>query len=590
MADKLQLSLSALTGVGASLATKLKKIGLNTVRDLLFYFPYRFDDFSAVTPIAKLIPNETVTVQGQLKLLRNRRSFRRRLTVTEGLVADETGEVKVVWFNQPYLLQNLKVGEVVSLAGKTSDNILSLQLMSPAYEKVVANRDEIHTARLVPVYSLPKGVATKTFRSMMSQAVKVFTPTLEEWLPTKVLGQVEVMTLSEAVSQIHFPTNTEQWQKARMRFQFEEILLLQLVSLNMQNQLQQTPAPAIPFHQEMTEKFLAQLPFKLTDEQRQVSWEILQNISQPHPMNRLLEGDVGSGKTVVAAIAAINTAQAGGQVLIMAPTEILARQHYQSFTRWCEPLGLKVALKTSHDSQCLGLVSTDDGKVDKTKMLQAISRGEVPIIIGTHALVQDKIECQNLALAIVDEQHRFGVAQRKALRDKSGAEHFLPHLLSMTATPIPRTLTLTVYGDLQLSLLHEKPAGRKAIVTKIVPESYRDWTYDFIRKQVASGRQVFVICPNIDESDTLGVKSVKKESERLKKEVLSDLRVEMLHGKLKPDDKQKIMAQMVAGEIDILVTTSVIEVGVDVPNANIMMIEGAERFGLAQLHQFRGRV
>ena len=535
--------------------------------DLIFYFPRRFDDFSHVMSIGALGPEMTVTIQGRLDMIANRRSRRSRMIVTEALVSDETGSAKVVWFNQPFLIKNLKVGDRVSLSGKTNDRYYDLQMISPSYERLGLT-DTIHTGRLTPVYSLPEKITQKQFRASMRAALDECRNDIDEWLPAEILASEQFTPIADALEHIHFPSTAEAFNTAQQRFKFEELFLLQLGNAEIKHSLAHQRAQTIPFDEKNTKAFIASLPFTLTKEQKEVAWGIIRDIGKHTPMNRLLQGDVGTGKTVVAALAMLNVVRAGYQCALMAPTEILAQQHFKTLCGLFEKFDISIALITSGHREAV----EDSG-----------------IIIGTHALIQERVQFKHLALVVVDEQHRFGVAQRKALREKN-SDQTMPHLLSMTATPIPRSLALTVYGDLDISTIRTLPKGRKKIITKIVPQHYRDWTYDFIRKQVARGHQTFVICPIINQSDTLGVRSVTEEYTRLTAGPFRNERVAMLHGRIKTKEKEKIMGDFRDHQSDILVTTSVIEVGIDVPNATIMFIEGAERFGLAQLHQLRGRV
>ena len=579
--------------LGKRLSKILVKMGIVTLRDLLFHFPYRFDDFSNVVPVDKLAPGMTVTVRGRLDLIRNRRSFRRKTNLTEAILSDDTGSVKLLWFNQPYLTKNLVPGDWLSLSGKVTGSMLDFRLMNPAYEKIKEGGEAVHTARLVPVYSTIAGVTQKQIRALIAAVLPASIDNVEEWLPQDVIIAQGLPAISEALQAIHFPDDVALAVRARARFAFEEVFLLQMGSVLLKRQLATQAAVPVPFHKENISEFITALPFKLTDSQQQSVNEIIGDIGQAHPMNRLLEGDVGSGKTVVSAIVAANVSISGHQSAYMAPTELLARQQFAVLSKLYRGMDISVGLLTLSEVAVFGTAVTLDDNLTlpkkKKALLAMIADGEVAVVVGTHALIQGTVVFNDLVLAIVDEQHRFGVGQRKALREK-GRYGSMPHLLSMTATPIPRSMALALYGDLDLSIIDSLPAGRKEIITKIVPERYRDWTYDFVKKEVKKGRQVFVVCPLIDPSDVLEARSVTDEFERLSEDVFPDLNVAMLHGKMKPVDKAAVMNDMVKGVINVLVCTSVVEVGVDIPNATLMLIEGAERFGLAQLHQFRGRV
>jgi ATP-dependent DNA helicase RecG len=575
--------------VGPQYQKRLKRLGIKNVRDLVFHFPHRYEDFSNLIPIAGAKEGGPFCFQGEILEIKNLRTFRKKMVLTQAEISDETGKLKVIWFNQPYLINTFKKGEKVSLAGKITKKGSAQYLSSPAYEKLnskleIRNSkfDLTHTGRLIPVYPETEGLSSKWLRFVVKPVLLKLKDKIPDSLPAKIKQKFNFLPLPEAVWQIHFPDNLEQAQSAKRRFAFEELFNLSLLFMRERMKLAKEKAHSIPLNLELIKEFTRALPFKLTDAQKKAAWQILKDLEKPRPMSRLLEGDVGSGKTVVAAIAALNVTRAGFQAAFMSPTEILSRQHLNTFSALLQPFNLKIGILTG---------------AEKTKNL------DVDILIGTHALIQEGVKFKNLALVIVDEQHRFGVEQRARLCQQ---KEFMPHLLSMTATPIPRTLSLTIYGDLDLSVLDQLPPGRKKVMTKIIRPQEKKETYDFIREKVKQGRQVFVICPRIEPAKTsdedlggqaqqqrlswLDVKAVKEEYEKLSKIIFSDLRVGMLHGRMKTKEKEDIMRDFKDKKIDILVSTSVVEVGVDVPNATIMMIEGAEKFGLAQLHQFRGRV
>ncbi|MBI4250633.1 ATP-dependent DNA helicase RecG [Candidatus Uhrbacteria bacterium] len=588
----LDAPVSNISGIGKATEKELQKLGITTVRDLIFYLPYRFDDFTKLYAIKDLKARMTATIRGTVTHLQNRRSWRTHKIVTEAFVDDESGSIKVIWFNQPYIVKNIKVGDTLSLSGRTSDNFYDLTLVSPMYEKIISGTEPLHTGRLVPLYSLTHQLHQKQLRSLIKKALHDFRFLLSEYLPSQILDQEKLLALPQALEAIHFPATIEEAQKAKRRFSFEELFILQLCNLVSRKAVARLPAYAISFHKKETSEFISSLPYALTKSQKEAAWEIIQDFKKNFPMNRLLEGDVGSGKTVVGALAVLNAVRSGYQCVLMAPTEILAVQHFETFCTFYENIGVRIALLTSSAYKKWNKESgirNQGTKKEKKSLLQEIQNGDIDLVVGTHALIQPNIIFKKLALAIIDEQHRFGVAQRKALCEKND-NAVMPHLLSMTATPIPRSLALTVYGDLDISLIHGAPRGRKKIITKIVPQHYRQWVYDFIKKEIAHGRQVFIVCPLIDPSDTLGVRSVGEESKRLQESDLASVRLGVLHGKMKQKEKEHVMSAMAAGDIDVLVTTSVVEVGVDIPRATVMLIEGAERFGLAQLHQFRGRV
>ncbi len=589
----LDTPVSGLGTLGKALHKRLSRLGIDTCRDLVFYIPFRFEDYTNVVKIADLKPGMQVSIHGQVKLINNRRSPRSKKTITECLIADDSGQVGVVWFNQPYISKSLLPGDYVRLSGKTSDNYFSLQMVSPTYKKIAPGR-ETGPESLVPVYSTVEGLTQKQLQTLIHQALGMCVDKSIEWIPSEILQKYGLISLPLALTTIHEPVGLDQVALAQRRLNFEELLLIQLSQALSKQQFAALQAQPITFDQEYIQACIASLPFVLTEAQRSALWDIIKDIQRPSPMNRLLEGDVGSGKTAVAAIAASMVLKEGYQVALIAPTEILARQHFLSWIK-SYSVGSKqtIGLWTSGDCR---IAQWDDSSgemqirtVKRPEMMKDVASGAVSMIIGTHALIQADVHFFRLGLAVIDEQHRFGVAQRRALKEKNN-DGIMPHLLSMTATPIPRTLALTVYGDLDLSIIDQMPKGRKAIITKVVPMRYRQWTYNFIREHVEKGEQVFVICPLIDASDTLGVTSVTEEYEKLSSTIFPDLSLEVLHGKLSAKEKEEIMLRMQKGEIDVLISTSVVEVGVDVPNATIMMIEGAERFGLSQLHQFRGRV
>ena len=602
-----QTPVEKLPRVGPLLQKRLKKLGIKTVEDLLFHFPHRYEDFSYLVPISKLKSGENFSIRGKIIKIKNRKTWKRRMILTEALVADETGTIKVVWFNRPYLINVLKEGDFVSLAGKVLLREGKIYLSNPAYEKignqqsVIGNQQLTHTGRLVPVYPETEGLSSKWIRAMIKPILIKMKGKIEDPLPAELKKEYKFLPIEKAFWQIHFPDSLKLAKKAKERFAFEELFLIQIFVLRERVKLAREKAIKIPINLSLIKEFVEKLPFQLTDSQKKAGWQILKDLEKERPMNRLLEGDVGSGKTIVAMMAVLNAAKAGYQTALMAPTEILAKQHFENFLKFLKGFDLKIGLLTSS--------STKIGKIEieKKEFLEKGVSGKINILIGTHALIQKEVKFKNLAFVIVDEQHRFGVEQRAKLVQSSTlrVQHStIPHLLSMTATPIPRTLALTIYGDLDLSILGEMPKGKRKVKTILISPEERKKAYGFIKKEVERGRGVFVICPRIEaaiNNQQLTInkrnvltwseaKAVKEEYERLKNEVFPDLRIGMLHGKMKPIEKEKIMKKFKEGKINILVSTSVVEVGVDIPRATVMMIEGAERFGLAQLHQFRGRI
>lgn len=593
----LETPVQEISKIGTAYQKKLKKLGITTLRDLLYYFPQRYNDFSEIIAINKVKNGTTACVQGRIVEIATEKTFRKWMDITEAVIEDQTGQVKALWFNQPYIQQSLKEDDFVCLAGKISLGKGGIYFNNPAYERIPEpNTQDLtpnltHTGRIVPVYPETKGVTSRWLRYVIKPLLAQFYTQIPEILPEEILKKYKFLPVRKAIWQAHFPDSFEAADAAKARFSFEELLSLQLSVLREKAKLLQKKAPACPMNADLMKEFTNYLPFELTDSQKQCAYYILKDLEKPVPMSRLLEGDVGSGKTVVATMAALNTVKSGWQAAFMAPTEILARQHFKSITKLLEKFGVRIGFLTGKESAINQTVTK------KKDFLEYLKNGSIDILIGTHALISKGVEFKNLALVVLDEQHRFGVNQRSALIQDS---KIVPHLLSMTATPIPRTLALTVYGDLDISLIKEMPKNRKSIKTNIVEPSQRKQAYHFIANEVKRGRGVFVICPKIEFSSLkleVGmitpmneIKSVKQEYEKLSKEVFPHLRIAMLHGKMKPKEKEKIMVDFRDGQIDILISTSVVEVGVDVPRATVMMIEGAERFGLAQLHQFRGRV
>lgn len=611
------MPIEELSQINPRLRSKLKKMGFKTIEDIVFHFPHRYENFSRLIAISQVKLNQPCSLRVKILEIKTRRTFKKKMFLTEALVADETGAIKAVWFNQPYLTKVLKVGDFVYLAGKILLSQNGLYLSNPAYEKTAPGKsdlDLIHTARLVPVYPETEGLSSRWLRSVLEWILKKTRTEIKEFLPPEIIKKHQLLFLPEALQEIHFPHSFSGAEKARFRFSFEELFLLELMVLGERLKLNQEKGPSIPFRVELIKKFVKSLPFLLTDAQRKAAWQILKDLEKTMPCSRLLQGDVGSGKTVVAVMAALNVVKAGWQAAFMSPTEILAKQHFKEVSSLLALFKIRIGLLTSKEDKIIsqklnhhmisGRIKSEILEISRTKLLAKTRLGEIDLLIGTHSLIQDKVKFKKLGLCIVDEQHRFGVEQRaKLIQQKTDNAHeiIIPHLLSLTATPIPRTLALTIYGDLDLSLIDEMPKGRKKIITRLIDAEERQATYDFIRQRVKTGEQVFVICPRIETpenkeetenkiSSWSEVKAVKAEYEKLSKRIFPDLKVGMLHGKLKVNEKEKVMNDFKNKKIDILISTSVIEVGIDVPNATIMMIEGAERFGLAQLHQFRGRV
>jgi len=577
-----------ISGIGQYYQKKLEKLGIKTVRDLLYHFPNRYEDFSNLKNIEELEVGETATISGQILDIKNRRSWQRKIFITEALVQDKTDSIKVIWFNQPFLSQNLKPGNLVSLAGKVAENEKGIYLSAPAYEKISQiSEDRRETGRLIPIYPETKGLTSRALRFFVKKLLEQIRFPADP-LPTELKKRFGFYDIKTGLRNIHFPAMLEEAEAAKKRFSFEDLFLLELLIFKERQKMGLKKSFSIRLNLEILKKFVDSLSFSLTDSQRRVIFEILRDLQKNQPMNRLLEGDVGSGKTIVAAIASLAVIKNKFQVALMAPTEILSQQHFQTCTKLFKNWEINIGLITSTETKIA--YRSLETKSPKKEFLKKCESGELNLIIGTHALIQKNVKFQKLGLIIIDEQHRFGVEQRRQLLENNKNRELVPHLLSMTATPIPRTLALTIWGDLDISLINEMPKNRKVIITKLVAPINRQKAYDFVRQQIKAGRQAFVVCPLIEDSPKLEVKSVSQEYERLKKRIFPDLKIQMLHGKMKAKEKEEIMKNFNDGKIDVLVSTSVIEVGIDIPNATIMLIEGADRFGLAQIYQFRGRV
>ena len=574
----LQSNLTEMKGVGPTLAKRLAKLGLIAVNDLVNHFPSRYEDFSHLVSINKLKVGERVTIKGKVQLINTRRSWKRRLTITEALIKDSTGSVKAVWFNQPYLTNTIKPGTEVMLAGILAAGSYGLQLEHPVIEPVA--RGGIHTGRLVPICPSTSQLTQRLIRNLIARVLPQV-QLIKEYLPTEILKKFNLPKLNRAVYDLHFPSSIEELTIARRRVTFDELLTIHLKSLLARQTLENNQATPIPFA-ESTKTLVKSLPWLLTNDQKIAAWEIIKDLGKQRPMYRLLQGDVGSGKTVVAGLACFNCIKTNLQAAILAPTEILAQQHWHTITNLLKPHKITCALLTRGQS-----ATSDTASTTASRVKQRLKSGEIDLVIGTHALLQSDVDFKKLGLVVIDEQHRFGVEQRQAIiANRQSA----PHLLSMTATPIPRSLALTLYGDLDISFIKTMPLGRQPITTKLIKPGERASAYNLIRQEINKGNRVFIICPLIEESDTLGVKAVTTEQARLQQEIFPGIKIGLLHGKLKGQEKTKVMADFKNGRSPILVSTSIVEVGVDVPEATIMVIEGAERFGLAQLHQFRGRV
>ncbi len=579
-------------GVKTNLAAKLGKLGIKTVRDLLYFFPRRYLDFSQRKNIAEVEVGEEQTVLAAVwesrivKLGYNQG--------TEVTLCDETGCIRAVWFNQPYLARRFLTNTQLIVNGRVAVFKGQKVFESPEWE-VIEDKESLNTSLLIPVYSLTRGLYTRQVRNLVKRVVDSWAPRITDFLSQEIRNRCQLLSLSEAITQAHYPSSYAMQIQARKRLAFDELFLLQLGVLSKKRDWQEgQPGNAFSIDKVMIDGFLSNLPYELTGAQKRVLKEILIDLQRTKPMSRLLQGDVGSGKTVIAIIALLASVTSGYQGALMAPTEILAEQHFHNISQLLSRFG-NVEESQGGVYRCEGffnrsvtfcLLTGKTSEKDKTVLRKGMYGGEIDLVIGTHALVQKGVDFNKLGLVVIDEQHRFGVLQRSALRQKG----FNPHMLVMTATPIPRTLALTLYGDLDISVIEELPPGRQEIKTRWLDYDDRSKAYDFIRRQISAGYQAFIICPLVEESDTIEAKAAVAEHEYLVREVFPDLNVGLLHGRMPANEKDEVMQKFRDGRLHILVSTPVVEVGIDVPNATVMLIEAADRFGLSQLHQFRGRV
>ncbi len=568
---QLTTPLGEVKGVGPKTEVVLQQAGLHTFGDIISFLPRAYEDYTKTEKIADIVPGNVV-VRGRISQISSR-YVRRGLHVTQAVLSDDSGKVALTWFNQPYRSNHLKHEGEWTISGEFALSQRRYQILNAS----VRHSDELIEAgsQVIPIYRQVGGLKTAIIRAIIEEVRPLMTM-LPDPLPESVVGHAHVLSYADALIALHFPENSHDVEKGRARIAFQEMLeLLYAAALNKADN-EALPSWHIPFDQKKTKEFVGALPFTLTNDQRIAAWEIIKNFESSTPMNRLLQGDVGAGKTVVAGLAAVVAAHAGYQTAFMAPTDLLARQHAATLSNLLEPLGITV-----------GLLVGATKKSAKIELKDALKEGSLAVVVGTQALIQDSVGFHNLGFVVIDEQHRFGVKQRQTLLTKSER---MPHVLSMTATPIPRSLQLTVYGDLDVSILRQKPAGRKEILTEIISPTGRTSLLAKIDQQITSGRQVYVVCPLIDGTHESELTSVTEEHTRLSKTALKHRSIGLLHGKLSAQEKDDIMQAFLARKLDVLVSTTVIEVGVDVPNATIMIIEGAERFGLAQLHQLRGRV
>jgi ATP-dependent DNA helicase RecG len=570
--------ITTIKGIGEKKQQALERMGVQSINDLLYTFPRRHDDYSKLKSIGSLWYGEFVTVIGSVESVSSRAVRSGKMKIVEALISDKSGAIRATWFNQPWIESQLKKAKQVVLSGLVEQYLGRLVMNSPEWEPL--SKKQLHTNRIVPVYPLTKDITQKWLRGVIHDIVEEYSPHLPDPLPENIRTNHSLSSLSDAIREIHFPDSDQSLQKARQRLAFEELFLMQMGVLNQKKQWESRAGAAFESPEDWLLPRLESLPFQLTTAQKKALDQIRADLSSGTPMNRLLQGDVGSGKTVIAALAALIVIRGGAQAAFLAPTSILAEQHFQSM----KTLLASGSEDLAENQIALLIGSTSDN--EKEALRKQLANGEIKLIIGTHALLQDPVKFQNLQLAIVDEQHRFGVEQRGTLRQKGNN----PHLLVMTATPIPRSLALTIYGDLELSVIDEMPPGRIPVETHLLNPSEIERAFGLVRGQVDKGNQAFIVYPLVEESDKIDEKSAVDEFTRLQEEVFPTYKLGLLHGQLNPSEKEEVMIRFRDKDIQILVSTSVVEVGLDIPDATVMLVEGAHRFGLAQLHQFRGRV
>lgn len=573
----LKTPLSAISGIGPTYAKRLENLDLKTIEDLLHHYPFRYDDFSKISKISEMRAGEVVTFQGEITSIKNTYTKSHKI-LTKAILTDSTGSIEIIWFNNRWIIKNIKVGDPIQVSGKVDFFAGKIGLIAPEWEKMDKTQ-LIHTGRLIPIYPETYGVSSKWLRFKMFKILPQIMPLVDDPLPENIINGM--LPLNQALEKIHFPQNFTDILQAKERLSFDELFYIALSTLKKRADWQDKQVTKeLKIDNLKLKDFIDNLPFKLTNAQDRVIQEIINDVSKAHPANRLIQGEVGSGKTVVAAVIIYLAYLDNLKSILMAPTEILAFQHFETLSKLLQPYGIEIGIYTGSRKFTMQ-------KIAASPAVPRNDNSQPDVIVGTHALLSEKLELSNIGLVVVDEQQRFGVEQRGLLRQRAKS----PHFITMTATPIPRTVALTLYGDLDLSVIDEMPVGRLPVRTYFVPETKRDDSYKFMEKIVAEGQQIYIITPLIDLSETLlSAKAAKAEFERLQTRIFPKLKLGLLHGKLKPKEKESIINDFKDHKIDILVSTSVVEVGMDIPNATVMVIEGAERFGLAQLHQLRGRV
>ena len=574
-AEGLSTPVKFLKGVGPQRARLLERLGITTIHDLMYYLPRGYEDRSRIPSLSQVEPREGMqTVIGQIGEMKEN-APRRKVRVVRARLVDESGSMVAVWFNQPHLVKQLKKGETLIITGRVVDNFpYGYEIQVREFERA-GDEPSPHSQRIVPIYPTTEGIPVKTLRQLIHSGLTAYEGRLIEIIPKNIRERHQLIPLKQAMWGVHFPEGLEQAEKSRQRLAFDELFFFQMGLALVRKWRRQVTGLAQPARLEELKRFVASLPFELTNAQQRAIKEIIVDMSQAAPMNRLLQGDVGSGKTVVAAAALAHCAANGYQGAVMVPTEILAEQHQRTLSRLLQDLGIDVALLRGNQP-----------RKAREGILQGLKSGEISVVVGTQALIQEGVDFKALGLVVIDEQHRFGVRQRALLQQKGSA----PHLLVMTATPIPRTMALTFYGDMDLSMIDELPPGRMPVKTVCIYGKTRERMYRLVAEEIQAGRQAYFVCPLVEESEMLDVEAATRLADELQDKIFPNTRVGLLHGRMKSDEKERVMGAFREGELDILVSTTVIEVGVDVANATVMVVEDAGRFGLAQLHQLRGRI